>query len=74
MKKLFKILSLLRLVRDLRGHGRHYGGGHYGGSHHGGGHWHPQPRAHHYPPHYGARRRHGRLREALRVLLGRRGY
>jgi hypothetical protein len=70
VKKLFKLISLLKLVRELRGHRRHYAGGYRHGGHHGGGHWHPHPRSHHYPPYHGYGRRRGRLRDALSVLLG----
>ena len=72
MKKLFKLLSLLRLFRELRhgmrGHHRGYGAPthHYRGDH-----W--QPRSRSYPPLYG-RSRKPKLSHLVRALMGGRRY
>jgi hypothetical protein len=70
VKKLFKLLSLIRLVQDLR-RGRR-GGGHYGG-HLGG--YPPQQRYGHdyHPLHYG-RPRKPKLKHIVRDLLSSRRY
>lgn len=73
MKKLFKILSLLRLFRELRhgSRGRHHGYGapshHYRGDH-----WHPRSRD--YSPLYGRGYGKPKLRHLVRELLHSRRY
>jgi hypothetical protein len=72
VKKLFKILSLLRLLRELRYtmRGRHHG--HRPPMHHHhGDHWHPRSRD--YSPLYG-RRRKPKLSHLLSELLHSRRY
>ena len=73
MKKLFKILSLLRLFNELRHgmRGRHYGlrppVHHYHGDH-----WHPRSRD--YSPLYGRGYRKPKLKYLVRELLHSRRY
>jgi hypothetical protein len=74
VKKLFKLLSLIRLIQDLR-RGRR-GGGHYGS--HYGGHYGGYPPQHRYghdyhPLHYG-RPRKPKLKHIVRDLLSSRRY
>ena len=63
MKKLIKSLSLLRHLGKLRGH-RHHAGASCTRYRH----------AHDYHPLHARSGRAGRVRDALRTLLGRRGY
>ena len=76
VKKLFKLLSLLRLFRELRyalrgrHHGGHYGHGGYGHRYHGD-HWHPRSRD--YYPLYG-RGRKLKLKHLVHDLLSHRRY
>ncbi len=76
MKKLFKLLSLLRLFRELRytmrGHHRHHGHGYgHGYGHRHGPHWHPRSRDYH--PLYG-RHRKLKMKHVLADLIAGRRY
>jgi hypothetical protein len=73
VKKLFKILSLLRLFRELRYtmRGRHYG--HRTSMHHyHGDHWHPRSRD--YRPLYGRSYGKPKMKHLVRELLHGRRY
>jgi hypothetical protein len=77
VKKLFKLLSLLRLFRELRytmrGHGHHRGHYRRGGYGHSsyGDHWHPRSREYH-PLH--RRSRKPKLKHLVADLLSSRRY
>jgi hypothetical protein len=69
VKKLFKILSLLRLFRELRHALRSHHRGHRPPVHHyRGGHW--QPRSRDYYPLYGRSYGKPRMKHLVRELLG----
>ncbi len=72
MKKLFKIMSLLRLIQELRHGSRGRRHGYDRPSHYDhGDHWHPRSRD--YPPFYG-RRHKPKLRHVVGELLHGRRY